>query len=413
MSSKSSLNNSSLNNSNLSEAKSRHIIGLMSGTSCDGLDIAHAEVSGSARTLRAQLKAFETVEYSPALCEKLLHLEEISPRELALLNFELGRFFGDAVLKFIERCQLTPEYFDCVASHGHTICHLPESGATLQIGESAIIAERTGITTISDFRVADVAAGGQGAPLVPYNDWCLLRHASTHRIIQNIGGIANCTILPANCELENVRAWDSGPGNMVLDECVRVLTRGEKQFDENGKLAAQGREDENWLRDLMQHEYFLRPLPKTCGREQFGKFYAEQFLREGAQRGLSTHDVIATATAFTAESIAHSYRMHAAPLFLKGDNCEIIVGGGGAFNPVLKQMLQVRLPAHRVLTHEDVGLRSDAKEAMAFAILAHETLNGAPSNVPSATGARRSVVLGKIQPTIKFTQKPERRNKKV
>jgi anhydro-N-acetylmuramic acid kinase len=374
----------------------RQIIGLMSGTSCDGLDIVHTEISGSESTLRAEIKAFQTVEYLQAMREKLLRAgEEISARELAVLNFELGEFFADAVLQFLASCHLKPEYFDAVASHGHTICHLSAQNATLQIGESAVIAQRTGITTISDFRVADVAAGGQGAPLVPYADWCLLREASTHRIIQNIGGIANCTLLPANCELENVRAWDTGPGVMILDECVRVLTNGQQQFDEDGKLAAQGRADEDWLRELMKHEYFFRPPPVTCGREEFGKFYATQLLKGGARRGLSTLDVIATATAFTAESIAHSYRMHAAPLLLS-DNCEIILGGGGALNPTLRRMLQSRLTPHRVLTHEDVGLRSDAKEALAFAILAHETLDGTPSNVPSATGARRAVVLGKI-----------------
>jgi anhydro-N-acetylmuramic acid kinase len=226
-------------------------------------------------------------------------------------------------------------------------------------------------------------------------DWCLLRSESVHRIIQNIGGIANCTVLPANCELENVRAWDTGPGNMIMDECARVLTDGTLQFDEDGKLAAQGRTDENWLRDLMRHEYFFRAPPVSCGREEFGKVFAQQFLKEGARRGLSTPDLIATATALTAESIAHAYRTYAAPLLPDGD-LEIILGGGGAFNPTLRQMLQARVASGRVLTHEEIGAASDAKEALAFAVLAHETLNGVPSNVPSATGARQSVVLGKM-----------------
>lgn len=172
----------------------------------------------------------------------------------------------------------------------------------------------------------------------------MLRSGSTHRIIQNIGGIANCTILPANCELENVRAWDTGPGNMILDECARVLSDGKLQSDEDGKLAATGSVDENWLHDLMRHEYFFRPPPVSCGREEFGKSFAQQFLQEGARRGLSTPDVMATATALTAESIAHAYRTHAAPLLPNG-NLEIILGGGGAFNPTLRQMLQARVSA--------------------------------------------------------------------
>jgi anhydro-N-acetylmuramic acid kinase len=307
----------------------------------------------------------------------------------------LGGFFAYAVLQFITNHRIVRENIDAIASHGHTIAHLPQQGATLQVGEAAVIAERTGITTMSDFRVADMAAGGQGAPLVPYADWCLLRDESTHRIIQNIGGIANCTVLPAGCDLSDVRAWDTGPGNMIIDECVRILTDGAQQFDRDGELAAQGRVDEKWLRDLMKHEYFFRPPPVTCGREQFGQFYARQFLNEGARRGLSTFDMLATATAFTAESIAHSYRMHAAPLFVS-DRLEIILGGGGAKNTTLRRMIAQRVGGHRVLSHEDVGLNGDAKEAMAFAILGHETLNGVPSNVPSATGARTPAILGKI-----------------
>jgi anhydro-N-acetylmuramic acid kinase len=379
--------------SNLPE--NRRIIGLMSGTSCDGIDAAAVEVSGSGSTLRAHLEHFLCVPYSEAMREKLLRAGEMQAPEIAVLNFELGELFAQAGLQLMREAQRAAEDFDAIGSHGHTICHLPAENATLQIGESAVIASRTGITTVADFRVADVAEGGQGAPLVPYIDWCLLRNRSTPRIIQNIGGVGNCTILPANCELDKVRAWDTGPGNMIIDGCVRILTAGEKQFDEGGTLASQGKADEDWLRVLMQHEYFFRPPPATCGREEFGKFFATRFCEEGARRALSHLDIIATATALTAESIAHSYRMHAAPLLVAG-NCEVILGGGGAFNPTLRRMLQVRLPAARVLTHEDAGIRSDAKEAMAFAILAHETFNGVPTNVTGATGARRSVVSGKI-----------------
>jgi anhydro-N-acetylmuramic acid kinase len=381
-----------------STENARRVIGLMSGTSCDGIDAALVVVSGTGSTLRASLQDFLCVSYRSATREKLLCAGEMSASELARLHFELGQLFAAAAVQLIARSGSTPAAkIDAIASHGHTVCHLPAQGATLQIGESAMIANATGITTVSDFRVADVAVGGQGAPLIPYVDWCLLRSKNAHRIIQNVGGIANCTVLPAGCKLEDVRAWDTGPGNMILDECARVLTNGKLQYDEDGKLAAAGRADEKWLRDLMRHEYFFRPPPVSCGREEFGKFFAQQFLQEGARRGLSTPDLMATATALTAESIAHAYRMHAAPLLLSGE-LEIILGGGGAFNPTLRQMLQARVASGRVFTHEEIGIRSEAKEALAFAVLAHETLNGVPNNVPSATGARLRVVLGKIAP---------------
>jgi len=325
--------------------------------------------------------------------EKLLRASEMKAPEIAILNFELGELFARAALQLMDGMQ--SNNCDAIGSHGHTICHLPNENVTLQIGESAVIAARTGVTTIADFRVADMAEGGQGAPLIPYVDWCLLRSRSTPRIIQNIGGIANCTLLPANCELSEIRAWDTGPGNMVLDECVRIFTGGEKQFDDGGVLASQGKADEIWLRELLKHPYFARIPPISCGREEFGAEYSARFVADGKKRGLSTFDILATATKLTTESIAHAYETHASQL-LQSNNCEIILGGGGAFNPVMKEMLQARLAPHRVLTHEDLGIRSDAKEAIAFAILAHETLNSVATNVPSVTGARRSVVSGKI-----------------
>ena len=367
----------------------------MSGTSCDGIDAAAVKISGSGSTLRADLEHFCCVPYSHEMREKLLRASEMKAEEIAVLNFELGELFAQGALKLMHEMQRAPVSFDAIASSGHTICHLPNQGATLQIGESAIIATTTGINTISDFRVADVAVGGQGAPLVPYADWCLLGKGSTSRIIQNIGGIANCTVLPTDCKLEDIRAWDTGPGNMILDECARILTDGKMQFDADGKMAAQGKPDEDWLQELMKHEYFFRPPPASCGREEFGKHYSENFVAQGRKRGRNIPDIMAMATAFTAESIARSYEKYAEDL-LNCNQCEIILGGGGAFNPTLKKMLQARLAPHRVLMHEDLGIRSDAKEAIAFAILAHETLNGVPSNVPSATGARKSVVLGKI-----------------
>jgi anhydro-N-acetylmuramic acid kinase len=318
--------------------------------------------------------------------------------EVARLNFVLGELFADAALRVLESCNLQPHEVDLIGSHGQTICHLPGEGITLQIGEPSVIAERTGITTVADFRPRDMAAGGQGAPLVPLFDYLVLRHGERNRIVQNIGGIANLTWLPADGRVTDVRAWDTGPGNMVIDECMHLLTGGKQNYDENGELAAQGRVDEQWLQALMQHSYFEREPPKTAGREEFGAAFAARFVGDGKARGLNAADIVATATAFTAESIAASYRVLSTQMGADSKcTTEVILGGGGAFNSTLRRMLAERIP-HQVLTLEDVGIRSDAKEAMAFAVLAHEAFLGHTTNVPGATGASRHVVMGKIVP---------------
>jgi anhydro-N-acetylmuramic acid kinase len=381
---------------------SHTIIGLMSGTSLDGIDAACVQISDSGGSIEVQLRGFVCVPFEEAIRERILQLHEDGPvSEVARLNFLLGELFADAALRVLESCTLQPQDVDLIGSHGQTVCHLPAEGVTLQIGEPSVIAERTGITTVADFRPRDMAAGGQGAPLVPLFDYLLLRHPERNRIVQNIGGIANLTWLPAGGNIDNVQAWDTGPGNMVIDECVRLLTDGEKNFDENGQLAMQGHHDEHWLAQLMQNPYFKREPPKTAGREEFGKAYSAQFVRDGKARGLVAADIIATATAFTAESIAASYHMLSTRQHA-GANCatEVILGGGGAFNGTLRQMLAERI-SYNVLTHEDVGIRSDAKEAMAFAVLAHEAMLRHTTNVPSATGASRHVIMGKIVPGMR------------
>ncbi|MCS6861819.1 MAG: anhydro-N-acetylmuramic acid kinase [Abditibacteriales bacterium] len=372
------------------------VLGLMSGTSVDGMDAAVVEVEGAGETLRARLRYFLTVPFPEDVRQRVLRLcQGGDVREVCTLNFVLGELFADAALRAVADSGLRTNDVDLIGSHGQTVCHLPQQRATLQIGEPAVIAERTGITTVAEFRYRDIAAGGEGAPLVPYVDYLLFRHPEKNRIVQNIGGIANLTFLPAGGTLDDVRAFDTGPGNMVIDECVRLLTDGEKQFDEDGRRAAQGIVDEAWLNQLMQHPFFHRPPPKSTGREDFGRHFAEEFVQRGQQRGLSANDIIATATALTAESIAHSYRTLRETQHATRET-EIILGGGGAFNPTLRRMLQQRVAPMRVLTHEDFGYHSGAKEAMAFAILAHETVMGAANNVPRATGAKRRVVLGKI-----------------
>lgn len=382
----------------------RRVIGLMSGTSVDGVDVALVRL-GSGAELRAELEQFTCVPFPATLRERVLKLcggGDVA--EAARLNVEIGEFFAQAVLQAAGQWRISLEDIDLIGSHGQTVSHQPAAGATLQIGEPSIIAERTGITTVADFRPRDMAAGGQGAPLVPYVDYLLLRHTDRHRIVQNIGGIGNCTMLPADCAIEQVRAWDTGPGNMVIDACVAALTSGIQQCDTDGALAARGTVHAGLLEEMLAHPFLQQPPPKSAGREEFGQAYAAAFLQRCAELQMSREDTIATATAFTAASIAQSYQQFAVPLLERQIEIEVILGGGGAFNPTLRRMLQEQLAASdtnikfTLLTHEDCGIPNDAKEAMAFAILAHASILGRANNVPGATGARHPVVLGKIVP---------------
>ncbi|HEX8833200.1 MAG TPA: anhydro-N-acetylmuramic acid kinase, partial [Abditibacteriaceae bacterium] len=384
-------------------------IGLMSGTSLDGIDAVLVRIEGSGPTLRAELQAFLCVPLAVPVREQILRIHEsASVAEIARLNVELGELFADAVLQLLQHANADANDIAVIGSHGQTICHLPHEHATLQIGEAAIIAERTGITTVSDFRPRDLAAGGQGAPLVPYVDWCLLRHTAHHRIVQNIGGIANCTALGAGGSLEDVRAWDSGPGNMMIDECVSVFTNGAQRFDRDGAIAATGKPDETLLGELMSHPFLARTPPKSAGREEFGCTFTAQFINTAKARALTDADMVATATAFTARSIAESYKRFAPAVLHDAAPLEIILGGGGARNVTLVRMLRNELrdglafASERtpvtIRTHEEFGLDGDSKEALAFAVLAHETLQGVANNATGATGARRAVVLGKISP---------------
>ncbi|MBW3635625.1 MAG: anhydro-N-acetylmuramic acid kinase [Armatimonadetes bacterium] len=361
------------------------VIGLMSGTSVDGIDAALCEIAGSGESLTAQVLDFRCFPWENELRERILRAcaNECDVREVARLNVEIGEAFARAALGLIEEHGPV----ELIGSHGQTICHLPDNRATLQIGEPSIIAARTGTTVVADFRVADMAQGGQGAPLIAYADWVLLRDKTKNRVIQNIGGIANCTVLPAGCDLEQVRAWDTGPGNMVMDECARQLFG--VSFDRNGGLAAQGNPASWFYRDLGRlHPFFAQKPPKTAGREEFGAAFAAGF--HTVKR--DPHDILAEVTWITAYSIAESLRQFAG---FDGD-FEMIVGGGGAQNSTLMRMLRDELPRATIRRHEDVGIDSDAKEALAFAILAHGTLHGVATGVPGATGARKAAILGKI-----------------
>ncbi|HYF90908.1 MAG TPA: anhydro-N-acetylmuramic acid kinase [Symbiobacteriaceae bacterium] len=375
--------------------RERLVIGLMSGTSVDGMDAALVRIEGGGAGVRLRLEHFLTVPYEPAVRAAIFALfrpESAGVDVICRANFALGELFARAALKLMHEAGIDPQSVDLIGSHGQTVWHepvgLPWGGlapgvSTLQIGEPAVIAERTGIITVADFRVRDIAAGGQGAPLVPYLDYCVLRSDQCSRVTQNIGGIGNATYLPAGCSAAEIIAFDTGPGNMIIDALTAALF--DRPYDAEGRIAAGGTVNEALLAELLAHPYFELSPPKTTGRELFGV----QFARELMSHHLPPADLIATATAFTARSIAGAYRRFLGPV------AEVIVGGGGARNPTLLRMLADELPGVRVMTHEAVGINSDAKEAMAFALLANDCILGLPTNMPGATGGRPAV-LGKV-----------------
>jgi anhydro-N-acetylmuramic acid kinase len=379
------------------------MIGLMSGTSADGIDAIVAKISSHQGRMKALILYHVHRPFSAKLRNRILHTcLHGSVAEICELNFELGERFAEAALAVIRKANLKPSHIAAIGSHGQTIHHLPNAryGSTLQIGEPAVIAERTGITTIADFRVRDMAAGGQGAPLVPYADWGLFTDNLHPRIVQNIGGIGNLTFLPPRAKLDDVTAFDTGPGTMIIDAVVSALSRGNETFDWNGRHAARGQVSDKLLAEMMAHPFLKKRPPKTSGREEFGEPFVHKILRSTRQLRLRPEEIIATATAFTASSIAESYKRFVLPGLKPSarSKLQIILGGGGAKNPTLRRMLKERVGEAEFYTHEDFGIANSAKEALAFAILAHETLAGRPSNVPSATGARKAVLLGKIVP---------------
>ena len=352
----------------------------MSGTSLDGVDVAIVDIEGR----RVDTVAFRSTPYPNAVRRRILAVSNTTTTTAGIsrLGFELGEVYARAVIEACRAAKVPLEGIHLIGCHGQTIYH--ESGRnTLQIGEAAVIAERTGIPVVSDFRTRDIAAGGKGAPLVSFVDYLLFRHRTRHRVALNIGGIGNITSLPAAGE---VVAFDTGPGNMVIDELVALHTGGRRKFDRGGRIAARGRVDRGLLDSLLDDPYYrLRP-PKTAGREEYGREFVERLL----QSKLPLPDLIATATALTAATIAIGITRFA-------DGCgELIVSGGGAHNPQILAHLAAFLPGVAMATTADYGIDVDAKEAIAFAVLANETWRRRPSNLPAATGARRPVVLGKV-----------------
>ncbi|NMO97937.1 anhydro-N-acetylmuramic acid kinase [Paenibacillus lemnae] len=380
------------------------VIGLMSGTSLDGIDAAVVQITSHGMDLESKLLHFETAPYTPDLREalkKLCSQDHSSSAAVCGMNAYLGEHFAAAAQKAAEGAGLKLEDIDLISSHGQTIWHIPERSAqdfflipsTLQIGDLSVIAKHTGRMTVGDFRPADMAVGGQGAPLVPFGDLMLFRHPEKGRLLQNIGGIGNCTAIPAGNTSGELLAFDTGPGNMIIDEMVQVLSGGKLSYDDGGVWAAQGNVHEGLVQDLMAHRYFQMAPPKSTGRELFGKSYAAAFMEQASHRGLSDADMIATATAFTACSIEASLRHHVFPVMHID---EVILSGGGARNHELCRMLQERLPEQKIMTSKALGIDEDAKEAAIFALLGYACLQGIPNNIPAATGAKTSTVMGKI-----------------
>ena len=382
----------------------------MSGTSVDGIDAALVEFNTVVDTdgterLDWTLRGFTCVSWPAALRACILDVcrPDAPLQVVTALNYRIGEAFADAAKQAAHNAGVSLQDVDCIASHGQTIWHQPtpfdiagqETCGTLQIGEPAVIAARTGCWVVADFRAGDMAAGGQGAPLVPFADYALFRSASETRVIQNIGGIANLTYLPAGGTLADMLAWDTGPGNMLLDALAQRLSGGSVEYDRGGAWAAQGRVDGSLLQTFLNAPYFALAPPKTTGREQFGAAYAERFYQAAQQAHCKPPDIMATATQLTADTIARAYRDWLLP---RGGIDIVIVGGGGAYNQTLMQMLAAQVNPARLTTHAEYGLPDEAKEAAAFALLAYETLHGRPSNVPSATGARHPTILGKIVP---------------
>jgi anhydro-N-acetylmuramic acid kinase len=355
------------------------VAGIMSGTSLDGVDVAVIDIHKS----KWNLIGWKSTPYPSSLREEILAVSnrDTHTRAISRLNFRLGEVYANAVLN----CGVPLETIDLIGCHGQTIFH--EGSNTLQIGESAIIAERTGKPVVNDFRPRDIAAGGKGAPLVPFVDYFLFRHKKLFRVALNIGGIANITVLPPGAKQNEIAAFDTGPGNMVIDALVEKATRGKQRYDRDGRIAAKGKADRKVLDLFMKDQYYRANPPKSAGREQFGAEFVERLLKTE----LSIENLIATATALTAATIAAAIQR-----FVPRMPDELIVSGGGVHNPVLMAYLAAFLPATQIGTSDDYGVDADAKEAIAFAILAYRTWHRRPGNLPSATGAAHDVVLGKI-----------------
>ena len=357
------------------------VAGVMSGTSLDGIDVAVVDIRGR----RVETVGFTSTVYPAAVREAILAVSNCPTHtaQISRLNFQLGELYARAVLGAVKKFGAV----QLIGCHGQTIFHEGRSN-TLQIGEAAVVAERTGVPVVSNFRARDIAAGGQGAPLVPFVDYWLFRHPRRTRVALNIGGIANITVIPAGCAAEDVVAFDTGPGNMVIDALAREFSRGKLNCDRGGKIARSGNVNRALLDILLSDAYYRKKAPKSAGREQYGT----EFVARLKASGTPLRDLITTVTVLTPASIAMAVRGEV------NGSADLIASGGGVHNPQIMHHLAGFLPGVNLSTSTDHGIDADAKEAIAFAVLAHETWKRRASNVPSATGARHAVVLGNITP---------------
>lgn len=381
------------------------VIGMMSGTSADGMDVALTRISGKPPQLSAKFVAHHHVGFSTSIRKSILDLAngaDTSTAEISHLNFVLGEEFARAAIAACRKWRVPLSKVDLIGSHGQTIFHRGESqrvrgarriASTLQIGEPSIIAQRTGVDTIADFRPADIAARGHGAPLVPFVDYLLYRDTKRGRVALNIGGIANVTVIPANARPEDVFAFDTGPGNMLVDAIIEHATRGKARYDRNAKIAMGGDIIPDLLASLMSEPYLRKTPPKTAGREQFGRDYAEKCIAWGRKHRAAHEDLVRTVTVFTSLSIADAFRR---VIFPHAQIDQLIVAGGGTQNPLMMAQLAAALPGLEIVSSAEWGVPSEAKEAFAFAILAYEAFHNRPNNLPSATGAKHSAVMGKL-----------------
>jgi len=381
------------------------VLGMISGTSADGIDVALVRVEGRPPRLAAHFEKFACVPYPPRVRQEILRVAAGAPvtsGDIARLNVLIGELFAQAALAACRKFGVSPRRVDLIGSHGQTIFHqgapAPYLGArrvaaTLQIGEPAVIAARTGIPTVGDFRPADVAAGGQGAPLVPFVDFLLYRHARRGRVALNIGGIANLTAISPAATADDVMAFDTGPGNMLIDALAAHASRGRRRFDRDARFARRGKMNAGLLDALLDDAHFRKKPPKSAGREEFGEAFLGRALGWAKRNRVPMEDVFHTLTMLTPLTILQALARWVRPRMRIDD---LIVSGGGAHNPLIMAYLQAGIPGVNILPSGALGVAEDAKEAFAFAVLAYETFHGRPGNLPAATGARRSVVLGKL-----------------
>jgi len=380
---------------------SRLVVGLMSGTSLDGVDAALVRIVRSEQDCSVQLKHFITNPYPEEVRQALLRVASGQPVPagfISHLGVLLGRLYSEAVKDVCRANGVPLDRLDLIGSHGQTVFHQSDPGdfcgrqvaSTLQIGEAAVLVEETGVTTASDFRPADMAAGGTGAPLIPLVDFLLFRHPQRGRVLLNLGGIANLTLLPPACGIDQIRAFDSGPGNMVIDALVRRLEADSPGFDAGGNLALSGKPIPALLESLLGDPYFRRTPPKSAGREQFGEAFVERIQAAGSS---DAADLVCTAAELTARTVSDAVRTYTETSHHWD---RLLVSGGGVHNAYLMQRLQELLPNLKVAPTDSLGIPADAKEAIGFAVLANETFELAAGSVPSATGARHPAILGKV-----------------